>query len=116
MAPSTPYVAEELWERLGKPYSVHQQTWPSYDAALTRADEVEVVVQVNGKVRDRFMLPVDLPRTTRWRACWPCRRSPRLRGPRAAQGHLRAGAVGQYRGLSESGIAKSDDGRNHHPR
>jgi leucyl-tRNA synthetase len=60
MAPSTPYVAEELWERLGMPYSVHQQAWPTYDPALTRADEVEVVVQVNGKVRDRLMLPVDL--------------------------------------------------------
>jgi leucyl-tRNA synthetase len=60
MAPSTPYVAEELWERLGMPYSVHQQTWPSYDPALTQANEVEVVVQINGKVRDRLMLPVDL--------------------------------------------------------
>jgi leucyl-tRNA synthetase len=60
MAPSTPYVAEELWERLGMPYSVHQQAWPTYESALARADEVEVVVQVNGKVRDRLMLPVDL--------------------------------------------------------
>jgi leucyl-tRNA synthetase len=60
MAPSTPYVAEELWQRLGMPYSVHQQAWPTYDSALTKADEVEVVVQVNGKVRDRLLLPVDL--------------------------------------------------------
>ena len=36
MAPSTPYVAEELWERLGMPYSVHHQAWPSYDPALTQ--------------------------------------------------------------------------------
>jgi leucyl-tRNA synthetase len=61
MAPSTPYVAEELWERLGMSYSVHQQTWPAYDPALTVEEEVEVVVQVNGKVRDRLMLPPDLP-------------------------------------------------------
>jgi leucyl-tRNA synthetase len=60
MAPSTPYVAEELWERLGMPYSVHHQAWPTFEPALARADEVEVVVQVNGKVRDRLMLPVDL--------------------------------------------------------
>jgi leucyl-tRNA synthetase len=60
MAPSTPYVAEDLWERLGNPYSVHQQGWPEYDVALTVANEVEVVVQVNGKLRDRLMLPVDL--------------------------------------------------------
>jgi leucyl-tRNA synthetase len=61
MAPSTPYVAEELWERLGMPYSVHHQAWPEYDAALTQEETVEVVVQVNGKVRDRLSLPVDLP-------------------------------------------------------
>ena len=61
MAPSTPYVAEELWQRLGMPYSVHHQSWPDYDPALTEDDAVEVVVQVNGKVRDRLLLPVDLP-------------------------------------------------------
>jgi leucyl-tRNA synthetase len=61
MAPSTPYVAEELWERLGKPYSVHQQRWPIADPALTAATTVEVVVQVNGKVRDRLMLAPDAP-------------------------------------------------------
>jgi leucyl-tRNA synthetase len=61
MAPSTPYVAEELWQRLGMPYSVHHQSWPEYEVALTQDDAVEVVVQVNGKVRDRLLLPVDLP-------------------------------------------------------
>jgi len=61
MAPSTPYVAEELWERLGMRYSVHHQSWPEYDPALTQDDAVELVVQVNGKVRDRLLLPVDLP-------------------------------------------------------
>ncbi len=60
MAPSTPYVAEELWERLGMPYSVHHQTWPTFDPALTADEMVEVVVQVNGKVRDRITLPVDV--------------------------------------------------------
>jgi len=63
MAPSTPYAAEELWERLGMPYSVHQQRWPTADPALTRQDLAEVVVQVNGKVRDRLTVPVDLPET-----------------------------------------------------
>jgi leucyl-tRNA synthetase len=57
MAPSTPYVAEELWERLGMPYSVHHQSWPTYDPALTHDDTVEVVVQINGKVRDRVIVP-----------------------------------------------------------
>ena len=64
MAPSTPYVAEELWERLGKPYSVHQQTWPTFDPALTADALVEVVVQVNGKVRDHLMLPASADEAT----------------------------------------------------
>jgi leucyl-tRNA synthetase len=59
MAPSTPYVAEELWQRLGMPYSVHHQSWPDFDPALTLDDAVEVVVQVNGKVRDRVIVPSD---------------------------------------------------------
>jgi leucyl-tRNA synthetase len=64
MAPSTPYVAEELWERLGMPYSVHQQRWPAFEPALVVEDQVEVVVQVNGKVRDRLMLSPDAPEAT----------------------------------------------------
>jgi leucyl-tRNA synthetase len=59
MAPSTPYAAEELWERLGNPYSVHQQDWPTYDEALTVERVVELVVQVNGKVRDKLTIAVD---------------------------------------------------------
>ena len=61
LAPPCPHIAEELWQRLGKPYSVHTQPWPKYDESLARADEVEVAVQVNGKVRDRLLLPLDAP-------------------------------------------------------
>ena len=60
MAPSTPYIAEEMWQRLGRPYSVHQQAWPIFDPALTRVATAELVVQVNGKVRDRVQAAVDL--------------------------------------------------------
>jgi len=60
MAPSTPYVAEELWERLGMPYSVHLERWPSFDPALTRQELIELPVQVNGKVRDKLSVPVDV--------------------------------------------------------
>ena len=56
-APLAPYTAEELWQLIGRPYSVHLQPWPSFDADLARDDEIEVVVQVNGKVRDRLVLP-----------------------------------------------------------
>jgi leucyl-tRNA synthetase len=60
LAPSAPHLAEELWARRGGPYSVHQQPWPVADAALAAAETVEMVVQVNGKVRDRLTVPVDL--------------------------------------------------------
>jgi leucyl-tRNA synthetase len=60
MAPSTPYVAEELWEKLGGPYSVHTQNWPTYDEDLAKDDIVEVVIQINGKVRDKITLPADV--------------------------------------------------------
>ncbi|MCS6802117.1 MAG: leucine--tRNA ligase [Chloroflexota bacterium] len=58
LAPSAPHLTEELWERLGKPYSIHQQPFPSYDPELAREEEVEIPVQVNGKVRDKLTVPV----------------------------------------------------------
>ena len=60
LAPSAPHVAEELWERLGRPYSVHQQAWPAWDAELAAAAAATLVVQVNGKVRDRLTVAVGL--------------------------------------------------------
>jgi len=60
MAPVTPHVAEELWERLGKPYSIHQQPWPAFDPDLAKEDEITLVIQVNGKVRDRVTVPADI--------------------------------------------------------
>jgi leucyl-tRNA synthetase len=61
MAPVTPHVAEELWtEKLGKGYSVHTQAWPAYEAEAAREEEITLVVQVNGKVRDRIRVPADI--------------------------------------------------------
>ncbi|MBN1220971.1 MAG: leucine--tRNA ligase [Anaerolineae bacterium] len=60
MAPSFPHIAEELWQRIGQPYSVHQQSWPTWDEALAREDVIEIAVQVNGKVRDKIEIPVDI--------------------------------------------------------
>ncbi|HLZ71199.1 MAG TPA: leucine--tRNA ligase [Dehalococcoidia bacterium] len=57
LAPSAPHIAEELWQRRGKPYSIHQQAWPAFDAALAADQVVTVAVQVNGKLRDRVELP-----------------------------------------------------------
>jgi leucyl-tRNA synthetase len=56
MAPAAPHVAEELWEMLGKPYSIHNQPWPELDEEATREEEITLVVQVNGKVRDRILV------------------------------------------------------------
>src|SRR5581483_5251410 len=61
LAPATPHIAEELWSRLGKPYSVHDQRWPSYDPALAEEEQVEIAVQVNGKLRDRLTLAPAAP-------------------------------------------------------
>jgi leucyl-tRNA synthetase len=63
MAPLMPHVAEELWQRIGGTYSVHQQAWPVFDAALAADRMVTVVVQVNGKVRGRLDLPADVNET-----------------------------------------------------
>jgi leucyl-tRNA synthetase len=60
MAPVAPHISEELWERLGKPYSIHRQPWPSFDAAAAHEERITVVVQVNGKVRDRVSVPADI--------------------------------------------------------
>lgn len=57
MAPSTPYVAEEMWQMLGNEFSVHQQPWPEYDPELAVEASIEIPVQINGKVRDRIMVP-----------------------------------------------------------
>jgi len=60
MAPFTPHIAEELWVRTGHEYSVHQQSWPTWDEALTKEEEITLVVQVNGKVRAKIPAPVGL--------------------------------------------------------
>ncbi len=56
LAPLCPHIAEELWERLGKPYSIHTQSWPAVDEEAARDEEITLVVQVNGKLRDRILV------------------------------------------------------------
>jgi leucyl-tRNA synthetase len=60
LAPFAPHIAEELWARMGGPYSVHQQDWPTWDEAAVVEETVTLVVQVNGRVRDRVAVPVDI--------------------------------------------------------
>lgn len=60
MAPFTPHWAEELWHTpLGHDTSVHEQPWPEFDLALAAADEVELAVQINGKVKTRITVAAD---------------------------------------------------------
>jgi len=56
LAPLCPHIAEELWERLGKPYSIHTQAWPAVNEEAARDEEITLVVQVNGKLRDRILV------------------------------------------------------------
>ena len=58
LAPSAPHLAEELWQRTGNDYSIHNQRWPEWDAELAAEEQITLVVQVNGKVRDRIQAPV----------------------------------------------------------
>ena len=60
LAPIAPHLAEELWERLGQPYSVHRQSFPEWDDDLAAEETVTLVVQVDGRVRDRLSVAPDL--------------------------------------------------------
>lgn len=60
MAPATPHIAEELWSYLGKEYSIHTQPWPVVDEEALVEDQITLVVQVNGKVRDRIKVKTDI--------------------------------------------------------
>lgn len=60
MAPVTPHIAEELWAYLGKPYSIHNQAWPEVDEEAAAEERITLVVQVNGKIRDRIEVPAEI--------------------------------------------------------
>jgi leucyl-tRNA synthetase len=57
--PFAPHLTSELWEKLKSPADITAQPWPSYDEKLLAEDEVEIVVQINGRVRDRMRMPID---------------------------------------------------------
>jgi leucyl-tRNA synthetase len=59
LAPFAPHVAEELWQRLGHAESLAYEPWPQYDAELAREKQVEMAVQVNGKVKDRIVVTAE---------------------------------------------------------
>jgi leucyl-tRNA synthetase len=59
LAPCAPHLAEELWHRLGEPFSVHTRPWPEYDRAALEDDEVEIPVQIDGKLRGTITIRSD---------------------------------------------------------
>jgi len=59
LSPVCPHIAEELWEKLGHNNTIAYESWPAYDEAKLVEDEVEIVVQVNGKVRAKLHVPAD---------------------------------------------------------
>lgn len=59
LSPVCPHIAEELWEKLGHSNTIAYEAWPAYDEAKLVEDEVEIVIQVNGKVRTKLHVPAD---------------------------------------------------------
>ncbi len=60
LAPFAPHMAEELWHETIGDNSVHKQQWPIFDAEAIKVAEVEIVLQINGKVRDKLLIPVGI--------------------------------------------------------
>ena len=64
LGPFAPHLAAELWEQIGRRDGVLRHAWPKFDEALAREDEIEVPVQINGKLRSLIKVPVDASRET----------------------------------------------------
>jgi len=60
LAPFCPHISEELWSKLGHKSSIFQEKWPDYDEKLVKKETIEMVIQINGKVRDRIEVKSDI--------------------------------------------------------
>ncbi len=60
LAPFAPHVTEELWEEFGERQSIFNETWPFWDKNLIKEDEIELVIEINGKLKSRIMIPTGL--------------------------------------------------------
>jgi leucyl-tRNA synthetase len=60
LSPFAPFIAEELWAQLGNNKSVFAEKWPEYDKNLVKDETIELVIQINGKVRDKIPVPADI--------------------------------------------------------
>ncbi len=61
LSPITPHISEEMWERLGNSGSIYRESWPAVDEKAAEEETLTIVVQINGKLRDRLSVPVDTP-------------------------------------------------------
>ncbi|TET55864.1 MAG: leucine--tRNA ligase [Dehalococcoidia bacterium] len=59
-APTAPHLTEELWARTGHPYSIHTQAWPEYNEGFAQEEEITLAIQVNGKLRDKVLVPASI--------------------------------------------------------
>jgi leucyl-tRNA synthetase len=59
LAPFAPHIAEELWQRLGSDYSLAYEAWPEYNTELVKEKEIELAVQVLGKIKERIVVSAD---------------------------------------------------------
>ena len=64
LSPFAPHIAEELWQRLGHPNTLAYEPWPKYDPTLTLDTEIELAVQICGKIKDKIMVPADADEET----------------------------------------------------
>src|SRR4030042_6163439 len=60
LSPFAPHLAEELWFKLGHKKSIFYEKWPIFDPKLIKEETFELVVQINGKVRDKISAPIDI--------------------------------------------------------
>lgn len=63
LAPTAPHLAEELWNRTGHPYSIHNQPWPQWDEQLVEEEQFTLVIQIDGKLRDKLTVPASITET-----------------------------------------------------
>ena len=64
LSPVAPHICEEIWQNLGHSEPIHHQKWPVWDEEALKKQEVEIAIQINGKVKGRIMIPADLTRET----------------------------------------------------
>ncbi|KKP79746.1 MAG: leucine--tRNA ligase [Candidatus Moranbacteria bacterium RIFOXYA12_FULL_35_19] len=60
LSPFAPHLAEELWRNLGNKKSIFQEAWPAYDLEMIKDEEIELIIQINGKVRDKIIVSADI--------------------------------------------------------